>query len=81
MATQQPDQHFSFRHGNPGRIIVSNDSSYIMAEYDEFTGLTRWVRLVSAPQREKVQRFLLARYPMRLAPVVGKSKSHRAIAE
>jgi hypothetical protein len=80
MATQQPDQQFTFRQGNHGRIIVSNSGSYIMAEYDEYTGLTRWVRVVSAPQREKVQRYLLERYPMKQAPVVVKNKSRRALA-
>jgi hypothetical protein len=80
MASQPPDQQFSFRHGNHGRIIVSNVGSYIMAEYDEFTGLTRWVRVVSAPQREKVQKFLLERYPMKLASVPVKSKSYRSMA-
>ncbi|HEY3826345.1 MAG TPA: hypothetical protein VGL82_17390 [Bryobacteraceae bacterium] len=80
MAIQQADQQFSFRQGNHGRIIVSNSGSYTMAEYDEFTGLTRWTRVVSAPQREKVQKYLLEQYPIKQAPVVATNKSRRAIA-
>jgi hypothetical protein len=80
MAAQQPDQQFSFSHGNHGRIIVTNGGSYIMAEYDEFTGLTRWVRVVSAPQREKVQKFLLEQYPIKVASLLVKSKSQRGRA-
>jgi len=80
MATQQAEQQFSFRPGNHGRIVVLNSGSYIMAEYDEYTGLTRWQRVVSAPQREKVQKFLAEQYPVKSAPVVVKSKSRRTAA-
>jgi hypothetical protein len=80
MATQQADQQFSFRQGNHGRIIVTNSGSYTMAEYDEYTGLTRWTRVVSAPQREKVQKFLAEQYPMKSAPVAGKTKARRTVA-
>ena len=80
MATvQQSEQKFNFhREGNNGRVIVSNSGSYKMAEYDENTGLTRWQRVVPAPQREKVQTFLLAEYPVKAAPAVTKSKLRRA---
>ena len=83
MATKQAqaEQNFSFhRHGNNGRVIVSNNLSYTMAEYDEYTGLTRWQRVVPAAQREKVQIFLLAQYPLRVQPVATKSKTRRAVA-
>jgi hypothetical protein len=83
MATKQaqPEQNFSFRrHGNNGRVIISNNLSYTMAEYNEYTGLTRWQRVVPAAQREKVQIFLLAQYPVIVQPVAMKSKARHAVA-
>jgi hypothetical protein len=78
MATQQADQQFSFQRGNHGRIIISNSGSYTMAEYDEYTGLTRWVRVVSAPQREKVQKYLLEQYPVKKSSTALPNKPRRA---
>jgi hypothetical protein len=83
MATKQAqaEQNFSFhRHGNNGRVIVSNNLSYTMAEYDEYTGLTRWQRVVPAAQREKVQIFLLTQYPLKVQPAATNSKTRRAVA-
>jgi hypothetical protein len=76
----QSDFNFNF-HRNNGRIIVSNSLSYTMAEYDENTGLTRWHRVVPAAQREKIQVWLLAQYPVKVEPpeITTKSKA-RALA-
>jgi len=77
MATKQEptEQNFSFhRKGDNGRIVVLNNLSYTMAEYDEFTGLTRWHRVVPAAQREKIQLWLLAQYPVKGAVVAAKSQ-------
>jgi hypothetical protein len=77
---EQLEQNFNFRRVN-GRVIVSNALSYTMAEYSEETGLTRWQRVVPAAQREKVQIFLLANYPIKIAPApVGRRKAHAAAA-
>ena len=84
MATkkEQSDYNFNFhRRGNNGRIIVSNNLSYTMAEYDENTGLTRWHRVVPAAQREKIQIWLVAQYPVKIEPVIkAKSKARPAAA-
>ena len=66
---EQPEQNFSFRRrGINGQVIVSNNLSYSMAEYNEHTGVTRWQRVVPAHQREKVQKFLSEQYPVIGAP-------------
>jgi hypothetical protein len=81
MATKQEhtEQNFSFhRKGENGRVIVSNSLSYTMAEYDEFTGLTRWHRVVPAAQREKIQLWLLDQYPMKVAVAAVKNQKRRA---
>ena len=69
MATKQEwaEPGFNFhRLGTPGKIVVSNSLSYTMAEYDEKTGLTRWQRVVPAAQRERIQNWLLANYPIQV---------------
>ena len=83
MATKQEpaEQNFSFhRKGDNGRVVVGNNFGYTMAEYDEFTGLTRWHRVVPAAQREKIQLWLLAQYPVKVAVVAAKSHKRRRAA-
>jgi hypothetical protein len=78
---EQSDQNFNFRRiGNNGRVVVSNNLSYTMAEYDENTGVTRWQRVVPAGQREKVQIWLLANYPVKIEPVAVRGKTRVATA-
>ena len=61
----QATQQFHFqRSDNTSRVTVFNNLRYIMAEYDETTGLTRWTRVVPAAQRENVQQWLLKNYPV-----------------
>ena len=81
MATKQEpaEQNFSFhRKGDNGRVIVLNSLSYAMAEYDEFTGLTRWHRVVPAAQREKIQLWLLAQYPVKVQALAAKTRKSAA---
>ena len=67
------EQHFSFhRRGMNGLVIVSNNLSYSMAEYNEHTGITRWQRVVPASQREKVQKFLAEQFPVTAAPATNR---------
>jgi hypothetical protein len=83
MAAKQEhtEQNFSFlRKGENGRVIVTNSLSYKMAEYDESTGLTRWHRVVPVAQREKIQHWLLAQYPVKVAVVAAKSQKRRRVA-
>ena len=62
---QQAAQQFHFqKSGGTSRVTVLNNLSYVMAEYDETTGVTRWSRVVPAAQRENVQQWLLKNYPV-----------------
>jgi hypothetical protein len=77
---EHPEQNFSFhRRGINGQVVVSNNLSYSMAEYNEHTGVTRWQRVVPATQREKVQKFLSEQYPVITAPATNRN-SRRAKA-
>ena len=58
-----PQFHFQKSHTS-SRVTVLNNLNYIMAEYDETTGVTRWTRVVPAAQREHVQQWLLKNYPV-----------------
>lgn len=59
---------FSFLRSKGQSIIaVRNNLSYLMAEYSDVTGITNWRRVVPAGQREKVENWLRANYPVRAA--------------
>lgn len=62
---EQAPQSFHFqKKSNTSKVTVLNSLSYVMAEYDETTGVTRWTRVVPAAQRENVQKWLLTNYPV-----------------
>lgn len=50
-----------------GLIQVFNEGCYLMAEYNERTGIVSWQRVLLATQREMVEKWLRERYPMRRA--------------
>ena len=58
--------HFK-RAANGKAIQVLNEGSYVMAEYDERTGIVRWQRVVLASQREKIEKWLGEHYPAQTA--------------
>jgi hypothetical protein len=61
----QAPQLFHFQKSpTTSKVTVLNNLSYIMAEYDDTTGVTRWTRVVPAAQRENVQQWLLKNYPV-----------------
>ena len=56
---------FQFKRARPdGCIQVLNEGSYVMAEYSERTGVTKWQRVVVTAQREKIERWLVEHYPV-----------------
>lgn len=72
---EQATQQFRFQRSNStSRVTVLNNLGYIMAEYDEATGVTRWTRVVPAAQRENVQQWLLKNYP---AAIEVPTPAHR----
>ncbi len=56
-----------------GLIEVLNEGSYVMAEYSERTGIVKWQRVVLAAQKEKIEKWLDAHYPVQPAPTSGRS--------
>lgn len=59
-----PSYHFK-RAKPDGLIEVLNEGSYVMAEYNERTGVVKWQRVVVAAQREKIEKWLGDHYPVR----------------
>jgi hypothetical protein len=55
---------YQFKRSKNGNAIqVLNEGSYVMAEYDERTGVVKWQRVVMAAQREKIEKWLGEHYP------------------
>jgi hypothetical protein len=46
-----------------GLILVLNSDEYLMAEYSERTGDTKYQRLVPAPQKDVIERWLGNHFP------------------
>jgi len=64
------DEHPTFgsfrfkRSKADGCIQVLNEGSYVMAEYNERTGVVKWQRVVLSTQREKVEKWLVEHFPV-----------------
>jgi hypothetical protein len=63
---------FQFRRTTADLIQVYNEGSYLMAEYNERTGITSWQRVLLATQREIIERWLREHYPVKVAPPAPK---------
>jgi hypothetical protein len=59
-----------------GLILVLNEGSYVMAEYNEHTGAMNWQRVVLAKQKESIEKWLGENYPVQL-PDAGKRTTCR----
>ena len=46
-----------------GAIYILTSHEYVVAEYDQQTGLTRWQRVVPVNQKEVIQDWLREHYP------------------
>ena len=51
-----------------GIISVMTTGAYVMAEYDDHTGETRWYRVVNATQKENLQNWLKLHFPPKDRP-------------
>jgi outer membrane PBP1 activator LpoA protein len=54
---------FQFKRATTDLIHVFNEGSYLMAEYNERTGVVKWQRVLLATQREVIENWLRERYP------------------
>lgn len=59
-----------------GLILVFNADEYLMAEYSERTGAVKYQRLVPAPQKDLIERWLGHHFPVNNG--VAKSPAARA---
>ena len=56
-----------------GLIQVFNEHSYVMAEYNDSTGVVRWLRVVLATQKASVEQWLAEQYPVRTRTQVAEA--------
>jgi hypothetical protein len=71
VANSQQDNNDTYRlHSarGQGAVVVVNQDGYVMAEYDQRTGATAWLRVVAATKRDSVEQRLAQQYP----PIVRK---------
>jgi len=56
---------FQFKHSKTDkRVDILNDKSYVMGHYNQRTGTTSWERVVLTTQRENIEAYLKATYPV-----------------
>ena len=69
--THHPNHHlitgsyYCQRAKQDGLILVLNQDEYLMAEYSERTGTIKYQRLVPAPQKAVIERWLDKNFPVR----------------
>lgn len=65
---------FQFKRATTEVIHVFNEGSYLMAEYNERTGVVKWQRVLLATQREVIEHWLRERYPAPQPPAPPQSR-------
>ncbi len=67
---------------NDARISVFTGNSYLVAEYSERSGETRWQRVVAAAQKEGIHEWLRTHYPPQNgeAPKTPSTRKAAAVA-
>ena len=50
-------------------ILIFNPDEYLMAEYSERSGITKYQRLVPAPHKDVIERWLSQHFPVKKAAV------------
>jgi hypothetical protein len=68
--------------GPRGTVQILNEHSYLMGEYTQATGVTKWQRVVAASQRAIIEQWLVEHYPapVKEVPVSAKPKKKAAAA-
>ena len=69
---------FRFRRPNPhgGLIQILNENSYLLAEYNENTGVVSWHRMVVATQKTTIEQRLFEQFPIRGTKQAAKSSKN-----
>src|SRR4051812_10056252 len=66
MANAQHENNDTYRLYRPraeGAVAVVNQDGFLMAEYDQTTGATAWLRVVAATKRDSVEQRLAQQFP------------------
>ena len=50
-----------------GLVKILNENSYVMAEYNQHTGIVQWQRIVLATHREIIEKSVRERFPVHAA--------------
>ena len=69
---------FQFKRATAELIHVFNEGAYLMAEYNERTGVVKWQRVLLATQREVIENWLRERYPAPAQPQARDRKAKKA---
>jgi hypothetical protein len=77
MANAQHENNDTYRlhRSRPGAVAVFNQDGFLMAEYDQNTGATAWLRVVAATKRESVEQRLAHQFPAVVETTVAAVKS------
>ena len=66
---------YCLTRGKPeGPVAVVNQDGFLMAEYDQHTGATAWLRVVAATKRVAVEARLAQQFPATTLPSVVAHK-------
>jgi hypothetical protein len=70
---------FRFKRTTPdGLVQVLNENSYVMALYNQSTGVASWQRVVLATQKAHVERWLEEHYPSKQNASAPRRSTARA---
>ena len=71
------DTYHLYRPRPEGAVVVVNQDGFVMAEYDQTTGATAWLRVVAATKRDSVEQRLANQFPAitKRTVVAHKSRS------
>jgi len=72
------NMYYCGRVQNDARISVFTGNSYLVAEYSERSGETRWQRVVNAAQKEGIHEWLRKNFPPQTATVEVPKAARKA---
>ena len=56
-------------------ILIYNEDEYLMAEYSERSGVVKYQRLVPAPQKDVIERWLSQHFPVKTKPATAHAST------
>ena len=71
---QQINDTYRSKRVSDGLVEVFNQHSYLMAKYNERTGITAWKRVVPTHQRAAIEHWLSQQYPVQAKGATRNTK-------